>query len=68
MRVSERPKVGSQLTKYFMQLKKLAKEMEKLLLLAKDYSICIFFVHPIKWVGRVKSVGKALAQKSYARC
>jgi len=59
MRVSERPKVGSQLTKCFMQLKELAKDMERLLLLAVDYTICIFFVHPIKWVGWEKSVGKA---------
>ena len=58
MRVSERPKVGSQLIKISLPIKELAKDMGRLLLLANDYSICIIFVHPIKWVGWEKSDGK----------
>ena len=58
MRVSERPKVGSQFIKNSMPIKELAKDMGRLLLLTKDYSICILFVQPINWVGGLKTLAR----------
>ena len=36
--------------------------------IGKRPNFCIFFVHPMKMGGWEKSVGKAMAQKGFARC